>query len=162
MTFAAVSQFIVWLLLCHEAGSSFSSLLPDTRPALLNRTFTSVVIDELIHTLFPLFTDNNLAVLFKNCLPSTLDTTIFSHTTNPLDTFIITGDINALWLRDSTNQVIPYLPYVAKDRSLQKLICGLIERQAESILIDPFANSFNFNVNKLMFLIRRVCVCVST
>ncbi len=86
--------------------------------------------------------------MFQNCLPNTLDTTVLYATTSPtLDSFIITGYIEALWLRDSANQVIPYIPYAKGDEHLSQLLEGLIDRHARSVLIDPFANSFNYNAS---------------
>lgn len=133
---------------------SSSQTLPDARPELADRTFQSTAIDSLINTLVPLMKNPDLGVLLSNCLPSTLDTTVSYHTPMEeaangadLDSFIITGDINALWLRDSANQVIPYLPYGPIDQSLVYLFEGLIARQANSINIDPFCNSFNFNAS---------------
>lgn len=63
------------------------------------------------------------------------------------DSFIITGDIEALWLRDSTNQILPYVPYASQDPNLAILVEGLITRQAKSVLIDAFANAFNYNAS---------------
>lgn len=123
------------------------------RPAYRARSFHSEVVDSLIDTLTPLFKDDQIAKLFANCLPNTLDTTIFYSTpvdgssAAGLDTFIITGDINAMWLRDSTNQVLPYLPYTPLDEPLRILVEGLIQRQARSISLDPLANAFNFNAS---------------
>jgi meiotically up-regulated gene 157 (Mug157) protein len=139
------------------AGSTAASsdTLPIVRPPTNQRTFQSPAIDNLISTLTPLFADPNLAALLTNCLPNTLDTTVYYHntaedvnTTDPdLDTFIITGDIEAMWLRDSSNQVLPYIPYATEDPDLQVMLEGLIARQAKSVVIDPFANAFNFNAS---------------
>ena len=47
--------------------------------------------------------------MFENCFPNTLDSTVEIDEDG---TFIITGDIEAMWLRDSTNQVMPYLQFI--------------------------------------------------
>ncbi|WP_338555625.1 glycoside hydrolase family 125 protein [Paenibacillus sp. KS-LC4] len=86
-----------------------------------------------------------LAQLFKNCFPNTLETT-----TKLLDdgtTFIITGDIPAMWLRDSVEQVIHYVPLAKNDPYLRRIISGLIKRHMANILIDPYANAFNESAN---------------
>src|SRR5438034_1284241 len=66
--------------------------------------------------------DPELAWLFSNCFPNTLDTTI---TTGKDDTFVITGDIDAMWLRDSTAQVWPYLSLLREDDGLRRMIAGI-------------------------------------
>ena len=79
------------------------------RVAKEERTFVSSVVDKFISDIKPNFKDKELADLFESCYPNTLDTTVYSFTESDCgdeDTFLITGDITAMWLRDSTNQVI--------------------------------------------------------
>lgn len=83
--------------------------------------------------------------LFQNCFPNTLETT-----TKLLDdgtTFVLTGDIPAMWLRDSVEQVIHYVPFAKEDAELQRILEGLIRRHMFYIQIDPYANAFNESAN---------------
>lgn len=130
-----------------HAFDSDPCTLPDARPAPVNRTFVSPVIDETISTLRPRFVDSNLGTLFSNTLPNSLDTTILHHSNESYmeDSFVITGDIPAMWLRDSTNQFWPYLRFVANDTGLQQLFRGLIRRQTANVLRQPYANAFQIN-----------------
>ena len=129
---------------CGTVGS-----MPSIRPPPSERRFSSSVIDSLITSVSARMVDADLAVLFSNCLPCTLDTTVASFTPSVKgsypDAFVITGDINAQWLRDSTNQMLPYVPYAVQDQALQDLVCGLVRRQLAYVETDPYANSFNFN-----------------
>lgn len=116
---------------------------PVVRVAADKRHFQSAAIEKAIAEFSTKVKNKELAWLFGNCFPNTLDTTVyFSKKDGRPDTYVITGDIDAMWLRDSTAQVSPYLPFVREDKGLQELIAGVINRQAYCINKDPYANAF--------------------
>jgi uncharacterized protein len=86
-----------------------------------------------------------IAAMFRQTYASTYETTV--ERLEDGTTFVITGDIPAMWLRDSTAQVKHYLPLAAEDETLRDVIEGMIRRQIKYIGIDPYANAFNVTDN---------------
>jgi uncharacterized protein len=134
--------------------------LPSQRPHPHCRKFASPAVEKVIEDLYPQFKDRDLAHIFRNAFPNTLDTTVRWHvdgvnTHAPKSSlmrdqdrwkgahsFIVTGDINAEWLRDSTNQLSQYQSLAATAPDLSNLILGAINTQAEFVIQSPYCNAF--------------------
>jgi uncharacterized protein len=103
------------------------------RPSSMQR-----VIDEVSNSLpqFP-----RLRQIFADTFANTLETTLQRQADGSV--FVITGDIPAMWLRDSAAQVRPYLHLAKTDADFANLIAGVVKCQAKYVLIDPYANAFN-------------------
>ena len=116
------------------------------RPAEEDRLFRSEAVEAKISEVQKLLTNQRLAWMFSNCYPNTLDTTVHfrkDEEDGMDDTFVYTGDIHAMWLRDSGAQVWPYVQLANDDEDLRRMIAGVINRQFKLINIDPYANAFN-------------------
>ncbi|KAM3511135.1 hypothetical protein MY11210_005186 [Beauveria gryllotalpidicola] len=147
----------------HRPLSTGKLQLPFQRPSPECRTFNSDAIEDVIHDVTSRMKDADLARLFENAFPSTTDTTVKFHSKekdqgfvrmtgslwaedddawNGPQSFVITGDIIAEWLRDSTNQLRPYQELASKDPAIFELILGAINTQSEYVIEAPYCNAF--------------------
>ncbi|OAA68332.1 DUF1237 domain containing protein [Niveomyces insectorum RCEF 264] len=162
----ACPDYTVYASYPHHPYSLGPLSLPFQRPAKRCRTFHSDAIEVVIADITARLKSPDLARLFENAFPSTTDTTVKFHTSGSSkgsgkpahakaksksaaegkwegpQSFVITGDIVAEWLRDSTNQLKPYQPLAKKDRALSDLILGAVNTQAEFVIESPYCNAF--------------------
>ncbi|POS84609.1 hypothetical protein EPUL_004278 [Erysiphe pulchra] len=144
----------------HEPFSEGPMRLPFQRPSVHCRTFSSQFVEKTIKQVTERMVDKDLARLFENSFPNTLDTTVRWHVDGAIEvanseerlvnegkwqgaqSFIVTGDINAEWLRDSANQLMQYHPLAKYDHGIYNLILGAINTQAEYVIESPYCNAF--------------------
>ncbi|KAH6607942.1 hypothetical protein Trco_004255 [Trichoderma cornu-damae] len=158
----ACPDYALYATYPHRPLSSGPLALPYQRPNPQCRTFHSDEIERVIEEVTSRMEDPDLARLFENTFPSTTDTTVKFHTRGDSETafvrvdghrqedgawegpqsFIITGDIIAEWLRDSTNQLRPYQALAKKDPAIFNLIRGAINTQSEYVIQSPYCNAF--------------------
>lgn len=139
--------------------STGSRQFPLVRPPPECRTYPVPAVDDYIAKMETSIKDPDLYRLFQNSFPNTLDTMVKWHgyakdadgnsTTEELS-YIITGDIDAMWLRDSASQLYSYLSFLSPHnaefnddiKSLNSLWRGLINSHARYIIISPYCHSF--------------------
>ncbi|KAL5601362.1 hypothetical protein BROUX41_002651 [Berkeleyomyces rouxiae] len=162
----ACPDYVSYATFRHQPFSTGPMALPFQRPDERCRTFTSDSIEQVIQDVVSRMKDPDMARLFENAFPSTTDTTIKFHTNGEdasfmlmnqdpsqltqeddgkwegPQSFVITGDIIAEWLRDSTNQLRPYQPLAKKDPKIFTLIQGAINTQLEYVIESPYCNAF--------------------
>ncbi|KAK3394197.1 hypothetical protein B0H63DRAFT_491723 [Podospora didyma] len=132
---------------------------PYVRPPPECRKFQLPAMEKLIENMKSVIKDPDLFRLFENTYPNTLDTMVkwrgYANKTDSFSgetevtkeelTYVITGDIDAMWLRDSASQIFSYLPLLQPSSdpdSLASLWRGLVNSQARYIVISPYCHSF--------------------
>ncbi|KAK1993217.1 DUF1237-domain-containing protein [Colletotrichum falcatum] len=148
-----------WLRKRPGPASEGKRKFPSNRPPPECRTFRLPAMEDLIARMKGVIRDPDLFRLFENAYPMTLDSMVkwrgFANETDEETgetrvtdqelTYVITGDIDALWLRDSAEQISPYLPLLEASEdggSLASLWRGLINAHSRYIVISPYCHSF--------------------
>lgn len=136
-------------MLRNEPLSTGAHELPYQRPSPHCRTFNSTVVDDAIERMRKEIQDPDLFRLFENTFPNTLDTAVkwrgvAANNSDEELAFLITGDINAMWIRDSANQVAPYKTVLkSRDDDVASIFRGAINLQARYLTISPYCNAFH-------------------
>ncbi|MBC2260365.1 glycoside hydrolase family 125 protein [Listeria sp. FSL L7-0091] len=108
---------------------------------IANRDFIQISTEKIKKEL----NNQKLVEMYERCMENTLDTTIKIRESGL--TFILTGDIPAMWLRDSVCQVRPFLLFAKENEEIESMLIGLSKEQVRLVGIDPYANAFNETPN---------------
>ncbi|OAL70432.1 hypothetical protein A7D00_5398 [Trichophyton violaceum] len=156
----ACPDYVAFSQTKHPPYSEGPLKLSYQRPIPECRTFSSPLVEKVIKDITSRMVDKDLARIFENAFPNTLDTTVRWHVDGTEkkkrssktkraggvwegpQSFIVTGDINAEWLRDSTNQLAQYQKLANGDPKIKNLILGAINTQAEFVIQSPYCNAF--------------------
>ncbi len=133
-----ITSFLLFATLgsLSVSGQTSASYVSQRKPAA-ERLFTSQAVEAEINRVTGLLTNPKLKWMFENCFPNTLETTVHYRVTDGKpDTFVYTGDIHAMWLRDSGAQVWPYVKFANQDTELKQMLAGVINRQFICLMID--------------------------
>ena len=117
---------------------------------MIFRPLAALVLAALVVTLLPAASDaQTLVVPLTGRRVRDIQTTSLFHTLftdffleDDNTTYVQTGDIPAMWLRDSAAQTIPYVRYQSAYPILRSRFAGVIERNARNINTDAYANAF--------------------
>ena len=132
--------------LCHLAlvfRQIWTEAEPIKRKLVVMLPITMQALIARVTTAFPQYP--RLPAMFADTFSNTFTTTLRPQPDGSV--FVITGDIPAMWLRDSAAQIRPYLHLAKDDPSFAALIAGVVKRQMQCVLIDPYANAFNETAN---------------
>lgn len=89
----------------------------------------------------------DLKPLAKQCFLNTIETTVTELPDG--SSFVITGDIPAMWLRDSAAQLKPYIKYADRDEDLKAILKSVVQKHAFYVNLDPYSNAFNSEVKEM-------------
>lgn len=142
-------KYASWSQQRHEPFSTGAYQLSYQRPEPACRTFNSTAVEDIIGRLKDKIHDPDLFRLFENSFPNTLDTAIkwrgvAANNTDEELCFVITGDIDAMWIRDSANQIAPYRSAMKnKTDDIASIFRGVINLQARYLVVNPYCNAFH-------------------
>ncbi|KAF2642073.1 hypothetical protein P280DRAFT_489403 [Massarina eburnea CBS 473.64] len=150
LVLAQCPDYVEYYKVVHEPLSSGKYKLAYQRPSEDCRTFKSQLLEDELKRVESVIKDPDLYRLFQNAYPNTLDTAIKwkGYAADDKEeelTFVITGDINAMWIRDSSNQMQSYLPLLnasSDPNSIASLYRGVINLQARYLITSAYCNAF--------------------